>query len=323
VSFAAPFLFKDYYEHELSLLAACVVLGVASFGWSRRNRLGLLLAVGIAAPLLVGAIAVRARSAARDGTIVERRRSFLGPLRVVDLPDRRVLTHGRIQHGAQFRAKERRGVLGAYYGPSAGIARVFQALRTARDGKPLRIGVVGLGAGTIAGYARPGDSIRFYELDPNVVDVARRHFSFLDDSHASIEIVTGDGRIALAHEAPQRFDVLVLDAFSSDSVPVHLLTREAFAVYARHLSPDGVLVANASNRHLSVDRVIRAGARSIGLSCRTVETPTDRARGESHAMWVIAAPESFLAAALPDIPPRAAPETLWTDRRASLWAILR
>jgi spermidine synthase len=254
--------------------------------------------------------------------VVERKRSFLGPLRVVDLADRRVLTHGRIQHGAQFRAPERRMVPGAYYGPATGIARAIG--RRGADG-PLRIGVVGLGAGTIAAYGRPGDSLTFYELDDNVVAVANRDFSFLRESPARIEIVKGDGRLSLSREPSRRFDVLVLDAFSSDSVPVHLLTREAFAVYARHLAVGGVLIANASNRYLAVDRVVRASARSIGLSCRTIETPTNVARGESHALWVVAARESWLRELATTEAPASSerPEELWTDRRASLWSILR
>jgi spermidine synthase len=193
--------------------------------------------------------------------------------------------------------------------------------------QPAHVGVVGLGAGTIAAYGRTGDDFRFYELDANVIAAARNEFTFLADSAAHTDVVLGDGRISLAHEAPQAFDVLVLDAFSSDSVPVHLLTREAFQIYLRHLKSAGLLLANVSNRHLAVDRVVRESASANNLSCRVIETPTNVAHHVTHVQWAVMgrSPERLNALFGDEGSAAAAASSgvLWTDAQASIFSILR
>jgi hypothetical protein len=328
VSLVAPLVFSDYYELEIGAAATFLVLLVAARAskenpWPRSSRSGLLLGCGVCLPLLVGSVFARLERETRSGRVVERRRSFLGPLRVVDVPDGRVLTHGRIQHGLQLGEASLRRTPTMYFGPGTGLERVLSGHHPDRA---RRIGVVGLGIGTIAAYGHRGDNLRFYELDPNVVDLARRDFTFLEDSAADIDIVLGDGRLSLAREAPHAFDVLVLDAFSSDSVPMHLLTREAFSVYIGHLAPDGILLVNVSNRHLTVDRVVRGSARAHGLACLFVETPTNAAHHVSHVEWGLAArdPEALakLVGGVPTVSP-AEPDVLWTDTRASVLAIVR
>jgi hypothetical protein len=327
VSWLAPLVFADLYELELAsvgvfvLLAPLVRPGQAG-ALPRPGRLLLMLGAGVCLPLLVGEALVRAQSVTRSGRVVERRRGFLGPLKVVDTAEGRVLTHGRIQHGMQLRAPELRRTPTMYFGAGTAVARVLEASST----QPRRLGVVGLGVGTLAAYARAHEKLVFYELDPNVIELARRDFTFLRDSAANVSVVPGDGRLSLAREAPQRFDVLVVDAFSSDAVPVHLLTREAFAVYAQQLAPDGLLLANVSNRHLAVERVVRASARSVGLRCEVVETPTRAAGHVTHVAWAVMARDgSRLAAVLGDLPrsPPRSDEVLWTDSRASLISVLR
>lgn len=328
VSLAAPWLFADYYELEVGAILVFVVLcfALGSPGhapWRRLERLGLFLGAGLAVPILASAVLARARPEGRQGRVLERSRSFLGPLRVVDLPRGRVLTHGHIQHGLQLADPALRRVPTLYFGAGTGVARVLEA---GAAGRARRIGVIGLGAGTLASYAHLGDELRFYELDPRVAAIARRDFSFLADSAARVTTVLGDARISLDGEAPQAFDVLVLDAFSSDSVPVHLLTREAFAVYARHLSPDAVLAAHISNRFLALDRVVRASARANGFACVVVETATDSTRHVSHATWALVARDATLLESLASgLPVQTASgrEVLWTDARASLFSILR
>jgi hypothetical protein len=210
-----------------------------------------------------------------------------------------------------------------YFGSGTGLER---ALLAPPAGPPRRIGVVGLGVGTIALYGRSGDRLRFYELDSNVVDIARRDFTFLADSAAEVDVVLGDGRLLLSQEAPQSFDVLVVDAFSSDSVPVHLLTREAFAVYVAKLLPTGLLLVNASNRNLAIDRVVGGSLRAQGFACVLVETPTNRARHVSHVEWALGArdPKALadLVGTLPTADP-SGPDVQWTDTRASVLSILR
>lgn len=327
VSFVAPLVFADYYELELGAVATFAVLVVAARAgardpWTRRQRLALFLGCGLCLPLLLVGLLVRLSPALRDGTVVEKRRSFLGSLRVVDVPGGRLLTHGRIQHGMQLRDPAFRRTPTMYFGAGTALER---AMTTGAD-RPRRIGVVGLGVGTIAAYGKPGDRLRFYELDPNVVDIARRDFTFLADSAATVDVVVGDGRLSLSREHAAAFDVLVLDAFASDAVPVHLVTREAFALYARVLVPDGLLLVNVSNRHLAVDRVVRGSARANGFASVFVETATNAGEHVSHVEWAVAARDRELLArvlgATPNVVPKS-PDVLWTDTRASVLSILR
>jgi hypothetical protein len=325
VSVFAPLVFTDYFELELSALAvfALLLLGARSqkpAPMPRAHRIVLMLGTGVGVPLLVASLVTRLSPPPSQGVLVERKRSFLGPVRVIDLPGRRILTHGRIQHGMQLTRPEERREPTMYFGPNTGLSLTM--LRTQLE-RARHVGVIGLGVGTIAAYGRAGDRFRFYELDPNVVEIANRDFSYLGDSLARIETVCGDGRLALAREPAQGFDVLVLDAFTSDAVPMHLLTREAFAVYARHLGADGVLLANVSNRHLAVDRVVVASAQSKGFSVALVETPSDPAHHVTHVKWALLArkPE-VLATILAGVPRLPLPEGVpWTDTRASILGI--
>ncbi len=328
VSLLAPLVFSDFYELEVASVGTFLLLLGAvrrpdAGGFSRLSRLVLYLGCGVCLPLIVAETVIRHARSGPGGTVVERRRGFLGPLRVVDVADGRVLTHGRIQHGMQLRGPGQRRVATMYFGAGTGVQRVLDGVRLER---PRRLGVVGLGVGTLASYGRRGDNLQFFELDPNVIELARRDFTFLADSAASIAIVPGDGRLALAREPAHAFDVLVLDAFSSDAVPVHLLTRQAFELYAQKLAPDGVLLANVSNRHLAVDRVVRASAHSVGLSCVVVETSANALGHAVHVVWaVMAREESRLTELLGDLPvkPDNEPEILWTDSRASIVSALR
>lgn len=327
VSLLAPLLFADFYELEVASVATFVVLLVGlrrrdATAFSRSARRLVYLGCGLCLPLLGAETWLRHGDGVRGGHVVERVRGFLGPLRVVDVAEGRVLTHGRIQHGMQLRGPQRR-VATMYFGAGTGVQRVLDGVRLER---PRRLGVVGLGVGTLASYGRRGDTLRFYELDANVIDLARRDFTFLRDSAAQVTVVLGDGRLALAREAPHAFDVLVLDAFSSDAVPVHLLTRQAFDIYAEQLGPAGVLLANVSNRHLAIERVVRAGARAVGLSCVVVETQKS-ARGHGvHVVWAVMARDATLVSQLlGDLPLKAEtePDVLWTDSRASVLSVLR
>jgi spermidine synthase len=168
--------------------------------------------------------------------------------------------------------------------------------------------------------------MRFYELSPDVVAVARSRFSFLERSKAAIETVVGDGRLSLERERPQGFDLLLLDAFSSDSVPAHLLTVEAFAIYLRHLRPDGLLLANVSNRHLDVERVVAGAARRHGLALRLLDTPSDAARGYTRVRWALmsrdAAELDRVLAGAPRTELHGAP-LAWTDDFSNLLQVLR
>src|SRR5262249_52067263 len=149
-----------------------------------------------------------------------------------------------------------------YYAIGTGVQLAIEALR--KPGQ--RVGVIGLGVGTLAAYGRPGDLYRFYEINPQVVDLARSEFSFLKESEAKVEVKLGDGRLSLEREEPQNYDILVVDAFAGDSIPVHLLSREAFDVYLRHVRPGGLVVLHISNQVLRISSVVQRVVESHGLA---------------------------------------------------------
>jgi hypothetical protein len=216
-----------------------------------------------------------------DG-IVDARRNFFGVLRVLELyrdypEDHQFsLMHGRIEHGFQLQDKEMRHWPVSYYGPDSGIGQAMLNHPRRLDHEPMRIGVIGLGTGTMAAHGRQGDTIIFYEINPQVVQLSDKYFTYRRDSPARTEVVLGDARVSLERARQQgesrEFDVLVVDAFSSDAIPVHLLTRECFEVYRYHLQPDGILAVHITNRYFDLSPVVRN------------LVPED-ARSEMQALW--------------------------------------
>lgn len=260
-------------------------------------------------------------------------RNFYGVLRVVEIekddPDyhARMLIHGTTNHGLQFLSPEKSNLPTMYFNEPSGVGR---SLKYARERGSLRIGVVGLGVGTLASYAREGDTIRFYELDPDVVKLAKSQFTYLEQCKANVEIVLGDGRLSLQREEPQEFDVLILDAFSGDSIPVHLLTREAFDLYLRHVKPTGVIAVNTSNRYLDFFPVVLAAAEYHGVGMIFVPWHEDpMPLGYVSSSWILVSRnKDFLYdkgmlkhARRPQSKSSLVPIT-WTDDYASLFRIL-
>jgi hypothetical protein len=328
VAVIAPLVFKGFFELQISVIAIhALLLALVWHEPSSERRRGelraLFFGLGLGVPLVAATLWVQSQDRTRGGSVIEQRRSFFGVLRVTRLPDVVLFSHGRIRHGMQFRDPMRALEPTFYFGPQSGAGR---ALRLHALGRARRIGVVGLGIGTLASYGAPEDVMRFYELDPNVVEVARSRFSFLAHCKAKIEIITGDGRLSLEREQPQGFDVLLLDAFSSDSVPAHLLTVEAFAIYLRHLRPDGLLLANVSNRHLDVERVVAGAAQRHGLELRLLDTPRDAQRGYTRVRWALMARDrAELDRVLEDAPRSElhGSPLVWTDDFSNLWQVLR
>jgi SAM-dependent methyltransferase len=190
--------------------------------------------------------------------------------------------HGGIMHGGQLLGDSFRNTPADYFGPGSGYGRVFASLREMEAKKPLAVGVIGLGAGVIAAWMKPGDRLVFYEISPRVVDIARREFTFLQDTSAKTEVVLGDGRLSLEREPPRGYDVLGIDAFSGDSIPMHLVTREAMAIYLRHIKPDGVIVFQATNRFIDLLPVVKRLATEFGLQALNV---SDVPEGEDGAEY--------------------------------------
>jgi hypothetical protein len=300
-----------------------------------RRKLG----SAVAALLVFGAAQVATATVPMNGTMAAAR-NFYGLLAVVrddaDDPEQRrhTLRHGRILHGTQFQARHRRRQPTAYYGLHSGVALALLN-HPRRETGGLRIGVVGLGVGTLASYGRADDELRFYEINPAVIGLARgagRLFSYLDDTPASVTVIPGDGRIALARElaadGPRRFDVLAIDAFSSDAIPVHLLTREAFELYLRHLdTDDGILALNISSRYVELKPLVARLARHFGLDIAIVDSLGQTSPDEWPSDWALLARPGLLAnmSAVQKAAERApAGDTaLWTDDYSNLLGALR
>jgi SAM-dependent methyltransferase len=278
IGLVAPHIFAGIYELPLTLCltaALALLLTWNSGQWAVR-----LLWAGVLACMLAAGLAnVRAY---REDALVSRR-SFYGSLRVTQSAETRTLFHGTIQHGAEYLAPARHLLPITYYGPDSGVGIVLrEAFSRAK-----RVAVVGLGTGTIAAYGKAGDTIRFYEINRQVIDIAQELFFFTRESPAHIEIVEGDARLSLERETTPPFDIIVLDAFSGDAIPLHLLTREAMALYLQHLKPDGVLVFHVSNDYLDLAPVVRQLAEEIGYQSVDVRSHASREEMLLASEWVL------------------------------------
>ncbi|MDQ0588903.1 spermidine synthase [Variovorax paradoxus] len=323
VGLVAPHVLPAYYELGIGLvltaLAAAAVLRQRN--WLRAS--GAALAAGCAYFLM--AQIASDRSDARHLV-----RNFHGALITFDvrrlhLSDSvRVLSHGSIKHGEQFLDPSRRREPTTYYGATSGIGRAMAAAPAG----PRRIGLIGLGAGTLASYGRSGDTYRIYEINPQVFELADSEFTFLRDSPARIERVLGDARLALEREPPQGFDLLAVDAFSGDAVPVHLLTAQAMDVYLRHMKPDGVVAFHVTNRFLELAPVVARIAEMKGLHAVLVSDDAEDSKWLNPTDWVLVArnaqvlarePVAGAATAMAPAPGRRP----WTDDFNNLLSVLK
>jgi SAM-dependent methyltransferase len=274
------------------------------------------------------AVVVKQAQVYNEDAIVQTR-SFYGPLRVTQETDDEsgmmcTLVHGTIQHGTQyFSSPERRMSPTTYYTHHTGIGLALDLC--CRD-RARRVADIGLGTGTLAAYGASGDVFRFYEINPQVETIAHNVFTYLHDSKATIEIVRGDARLSLEGEPPQNYDVIAVDAFSGDAIPVHLLTAEAIQLYLRHLRPGGIIAFHISNLYLDLAPVVKQEADHAGLKAVIVSTSDDVDEAAFAADWVlVTANEQFLA--LPDVDSASAYITprpdlrLWTDDYSSLLPI--
>ncbi len=324
VGVGAPMLLSGNYELACGL-ACAAVLGLAVFwsaGWLPR-------AIWFAATASTITLLYRQVRDDRVDRLLQLR-DFYGTLQVTQFIDAhhvttRTLYHGTIEHGNQVYTTALHDEPTTYYSRNSGIGL---ALALCCHAAPRRVGVIGLGTGTIATYGRAGDVFRFYEIDPHVERIARGLFTYLRDSPATIEVVPGDARISMAREADEQYDVIAVDAFSGDAIPVHLLTREALVLYRRHLKPTGILAVHVSNRYLDLAPVVRQQAEQAGLRSTLITVDNDTTRDAYSSDWVlVTANGAFMADSLV----KAAGDTiglpaglrLWTDDYNSLLPILR
>lgn len=334
VGLIAPRVFDNYYELActLALIAAAGLALNWKEGWAAR---ALWATVAVA---MVAALVVQVRAYGQYTLLM--RRNFYGALRVeqtwawgpgaadgskakIGPEQKRTLFSGTITHGAQFLLPPMRMQPTTYYSTRSGIGF---ALRLCCEG-PKKVGVIGLGAGTLAAYGKPGDVFRFYEINPVAVDIAQSLFTFLRESPAKSEIVMGDARLSLESEAPQQFDVLAIDAFSGDAIPVHLLTREAMRVYLRHMRPEGILAFHVSNQFLQLAPVVEKLAQSFGLGYCQVENSDSPEEAIASAQWVLVTHRQDFISTLTtmqvgQVAPVPEKVPLWTDDSNSLFDVL-
>ncbi|MCD6285430.1 MAG: fused MFS/spermidine synthase [Anaerolineae bacterium] len=344
VNLVAPAVFVSYWELPIGVMACWGFTGIAlylerpSLPQKKLYRNFWMIILGVAATVYAGGI-VRSSVIAFYQATLAASRNFYGALRVQtmmlgDSPGAEAyrLVHGTTIHGVQYVDPAQRDVPTSYFGPTSGVGMAATSLRDAAG--PRRIGVLGLGIGTLAAYGEPGDVMRFYEIDPQVIAYAEGeagYFSYLAECAADVEIVVGDARLSLERELDQdggmAYDLLAVDVFSGDSPPVHLLTREAFDVYLAHLAPDGILAMNISTMYLNLKPVVAGLADDAGLTGIIVE---DMGDGVSSfpSRWVLMARDADVLSEVsqtsyPDLQEAADPDLrLWTDDYSNLIEVM-
>jgi hypothetical protein len=323
VALLAPHIFSAIYEFPLALVLTALLATVVLWpqGW-------LVRVFWAAATIAMVVVVVRnVRSYEKNTTVMVR--SFYGALRVKQFQDwlkepYRTLYNGTIEHGAQFVNPPMSLQPATYYAPDSGIGLALDRCCRA----PKRVGVVGLGAGTLAAYGKSGDYFRFYEINPQVVAIAKTSFSYLLDTPAKIDIAVGDARLSLEGEPAQQFDVLAVDAFSGDAIPVHLLTKEAFSLYLHHLKADGILAIHTSNTYLELAPVVQLLANDSGYPARLITNNDNHRKLIDSSDWVLVTRNKPFLDDLEDsvfietvtVPPHL---RIWTDDYNNLFQILR
>ncbi len=285
----------------------------------------------IALPVFVVALAAYLTYAKLedDRRYVVAARNYYGVLRVIDVKESpgtfgtRTLVHGNIEHGVQLTRQSLRRAPTSYYGPDSGVGR---SIRYFEQHSPVRVGVVGLGAGVTAAYCRAGDFFRFYDINPLVLNIATSWFTFLNDCPGDHQVLLGDARLTMEQQPSQQYDVLAIDAFTGDAIPVHLLTREAIALYLRHLKPGGILAVHVSNRYLNLVPVVARHAVDFGKIAMQVSDDGESEDYFSSSDWVLVSSDRsifkdplFKTSSVAKTQPGLRP---WTDDYSNLIQIL-
>jgi len=326
VNLVAPVMFTGFWELHVGLVATVMLAGICIGANSKHINSPLRVATfSTAWLLLVGVISTLLVLQVTNGRIdsIHVARSFFGVMYVDETEARtykheRDFYHGSINHGKQLMHPAYQQIATTYYGTKSGVSAAirYHPRREAQDpdARGLNIGIVGLGVGTLSAYGTNQDSFRYYEINPQVEQIARKYFTYLRIGKAETKVALGDARISMQRElvesGSKEFDVLVLDAFSGDAIPVHLLTAEAFDLYAQHLRDDGILAIHISNLFIDLGPVIRAAAERLGKYAMLIESEDERWY-ESHNDWVlVSSNRDFL-----DAPKVASMQTAWPDDR--------
>jgi len=276
IAIVAPLTLSGYFELNITLVAMALLVMMQLNGKQ--------LLIGVAVVFATSWYATQGMLEYK-GEMRVMERDFYGVVRIRDREydgtDYRAMLHGSIIHGGQLLGDKFKNTPADYFSPTSGYGRMFAALNEIAPG-PRRLGIIGLGAGVVAAYGRQGDEIVFYEISPKVIEIEKREFTFLSDTKAKTSVIIGDGRLSLEREAPRGYKVLGIDAFSGDSIPMHLITREAMALYVRHLAPDGVIMFQATNRYINLMPVIKRLAMEVGMEAVLVSDDPTNTGGASY-----------------------------------------
>lgn len=327
VGLVAPKIFNAFWELPLGLAALALIawtLTKKSTG-SSIPKFASIIALGIVAYFAYDYNVLQKM----DNTVAATR-NFYGRLSVKqigygisDAESYRVEMHGTIQHGKQFVHPANRHFTTSYYSETSGVGMALAHIHPGQQ----KIGGVGMGIGTIAGHSKAGDTVKFYEINPKVIDYANEYFYYLKENPTKVEVELGDGRLLLERESPQQFDVLAIDAFSGDAVPVHLITREAMALYLKHIKPDGAVAFHVTSRYLNLAPVVKQLADDAGYEAVLIADKSDDIH-YSPSNWVIVTRnQEFLNA--PEVMQNRASITpiagmkIWTDDFSNLFQVLK
>jgi len=332
VGLVAQYLFTGYHEIYVGLVG-CPLLVWYSLRLRNREAEGEPMELNIATttPLCAAALAVALPFTAVSNNVLLAERNFFGALRVVELPAdetrpaARQLDHGSTKHGLQFQDEAHRCTATTYFSEDSGAGRMLRMLN--RKSAANRVGIVGLGVGTLTAFSRPGDEYVYYEINPLIEQVARNYFTFLNGCAETAKVRLGDARIQLEAESPNQYQALILDAFSGDSIPIHLLTHEAFLLYGKHVATDGLIAVNISNRYLDLRPVVRSSAHSAGFAVTFLMTEGVPSKGSFDALWAVMSrdPQNLQDTLLHQVSvrtPQPERDVVWTDDFSNLFSVL-
>jgi spermidine synthase len=329
VAIVAPLIFSTYFEWQIGISAVLLLAAGLIALPGRVGRRG-IICYAIVTPIVSLGMAYTFYWGFDAQSVMDRQRNFFGVVTVQeDLrenPQHHLtkLVHGRITHGVQLANLAKRHWPTTYYGEDSGVG---EAMAYLHKFGPIRVGAVGLGAGTIAVYAKPGDVFRFFEINPAVLEMAKKHFTFLSDCQGKWEVVLGDARLSLeAEPLREKYNLLVIDAFSGDAIPTHLLTREAFEVYREHLLPDGIIAVHVSNTYLRLGPVVRTLAEHFGMKTVRIDGERDDERLRYSNSWILVTNNEDFVKSHPSRPLESDDDKLvvpiWTDQYSNLFLIL-
>jgi len=322
VGLIAPKVLPAYFELPITLIFCSILLLVVLE--YRRSRVVLFIGWATAAAIILTSTHYMT---SYGNQVLVMARNFYGGLRVNEYhkgtnDEIRVLVHGTVTHGIQYMPIARRSSRISYYGPESGVSLAENYLRHSS----LHVGIIGLGAGSLAAYARPGDVYRFYEINPLVEKLARKEFTYLEDCRGKVDVVLGDGRLSLEREPDQLYDLFVVDAFSGDAIPVHLITRQALELYFRHLKPGGILALHITNTHLDLIPVVRKLSDELGKQAILIMTDSDEQYNLFRSQWALISSQPIEDPAIKSDAEELAerPELrTWTDDYNNLFQILK